>query len=300
MIFNVAKKLIALTAFTRTATKFRWAGLFLATLILSLSIAMGDAVAASSKVRNNRANFDHNRTGFLLQGVHARVSCETCHARGVFKGTPKDCSGCHTEGSRVGASSKPSQHIPTNEKCETCHKSSSWTSAKMNHASITPGSCSNCHNNSKMPGKPAQHIKTSASCDTCHSPHGWLPAKGFNHVDNNVTGNCASCHNGVKALGKPASHIPTTAACETCHNNNNFNNFKGIKFNHAGVTAGCATCHNGTTALGKSNSHIQTAAACETCHSSTTSFKGGKMDHTGITTGLSLIHIFKLLLIQNA
>lgn len=47
--------------------------------------------------------FDHSRTGFLLKDVHTTLKCEQCHVDGIFKNTPKDCAGCHTTGSRVGA-----------------------------------------------------------------------------------------------------------------------------------------------------------------------------------------------------
>ena len=38
--------------------------------------------------------FDHN-SSFPLVGVHAAQQCASCHAGGVFQGTPRDCVGCH-------------------------------------------------------------------------------------------------------------------------------------------------------------------------------------------------------------
>ena len=138
----------------------RWVGLLFTVLLMILTLAVANADAAGNKTsKKGRAKFDHNKTGFVLQGEHARVNCESCHAKGVFKGTPKDCGGCHSQGSRINATAKSSQHIVTNEKCESCHQVTGWAEAKMSHASIAPGSCSNCHNNSKMAGKPAHHIK---------------------------------------------------------------------------------------------------------------------------------------------
>lgn len=42
--------------------------------------------------------FDHQTTGFSLTGKHEDVRCETCHIKGIFKGTPKDCASCHVQG----------------------------------------------------------------------------------------------------------------------------------------------------------------------------------------------------------
>ncbi|MEJ2572223.1 MAG: hypothetical protein P8164_01330, partial [Gammaproteobacteria bacterium] len=66
-----------------------------------LLLASGGATAAT------RINFDHFTTGFPLTGAHKGVDCESCHNRGVFKGTPTKCSGCHMTGTLAGATAKP-------------------------------------------------------------------------------------------------------------------------------------------------------------------------------------------------
>lgn len=45
-----------------------------------------------------RIAFDHARTGFPLDGAHARVRCAACHTKG-FKGTPRQCAACHSSSS---------------------------------------------------------------------------------------------------------------------------------------------------------------------------------------------------------
>ena len=57
--------------------------------------------------------FDHQTTGFSLTGKHEDVRCETCHIKGIFKGTPKDCASCHVQGNQRGALAKSARHIPT-------------------------------------------------------------------------------------------------------------------------------------------------------------------------------------------
>ena len=42
----------------------------------------------------NQARFDH-AASFPLVGVHAQQTCASCHKGNVFKGTPRDCVGCH-------------------------------------------------------------------------------------------------------------------------------------------------------------------------------------------------------------
>ena len=87
-----------------------WTTLLLATILVVLSFATGVASAASQKVRST-VNFNHSKTGFLLTGAHAKINCESCHSKGVFKGTPKDCNGCHTQGGRILATAKPANHV---------------------------------------------------------------------------------------------------------------------------------------------------------------------------------------------
>lgn len=41
-----------------------------------------------------RVAFDHARTGFPLEGAHARVRCAACHENG-FQGVARQCSACH-------------------------------------------------------------------------------------------------------------------------------------------------------------------------------------------------------------
>ena len=46
------------------------------------------------------SSFNHDKTGFELVGPHERLSCDSCHIRGIFKGIPKKCEICHERGSK--------------------------------------------------------------------------------------------------------------------------------------------------------------------------------------------------------
>ena len=161
-------------------------------------------------------DFDHARTGFQLSGAHRNERCESCHIQGIFKGTPTQCASCHTSrGQRASFSTMPANHIPTKQTCDSCHNTASFSGARFNHAGVTPGTCSTCHNGKTATGKPAAHIATTAACDSCHKTSAWTPA-AFSHTGV-APGACSTCHNGKTASGKPAMHIPTTAACDSCH-----------------------------------------------------------------------------------
>ena len=226
-------------------------------------------------------DFDHLRTGFPLTGAHTQVECQTCHARGVFKGTPRQCDLCHIQGNRMGASAKPNNHVQTTQFCDQCHTNTvSWVGARFRHTGITPGSCGTCHNGTTATGKPAKHIQTTAACDTCHRTNAWIPAS-FNHAS--VTpGSCGTCHNGTTATGKPTNHVQTTSSCDACHRTTAW---LPATFSHANVAPGtCNTCHNGTTATGKPTTHIATTASCDACHR-TTAWLPATFSHASVAPG---------------
>jgi hypothetical protein len=88
------------------------------------------------------ANFDHS-TFFVLDGKHAEIGCTDCHQNHVFKGTPADCSSCHTE---------PDIHKGFfGLQCQDCHTTSAWHPARLlSHAF------------------PLDHGGSTVECQTCH------------------------------------------------------------------------------------------------------------------------------------
>ena len=74
----------------------------LAVMLLLFSL---HAMAADTPTTGR--DFNHDATGFPLNGGHATAACENCHIGGVFKGTPKICEECHALGKRVVATPKP-------------------------------------------------------------------------------------------------------------------------------------------------------------------------------------------------
>src|SRR5579864_1153066 len=110
-------------AWARTWTPSTW--------LLAL-VAMFVFIPHASAVQ--RTQFDHLTTGFELVGAHRDLSCEYCHQKGVFKGTPRICVGCHTIGSRISATPRPANHISTQAECQFCHSLYNFTPiVRMDH-----------------------------------------------------------------------------------------------------------------------------------------------------------------------
>jgi hypothetical protein len=111
------------------------------------------------------ATFNHST--FALVGVHAQQACAACHVNNVFKGTARDCVGCHrTNFDRTTSPNHAAAGFPTT--CDSCHRAtdSTWAQGTFNHTRfpITSGkhkaACTACHTN------PASY--QSFTCLTCH------------------------------------------------------------------------------------------------------------------------------------
>ena len=119
-------------------------------------------------------NFDHNQTGFPLQGAHITVDCIECHTNG-FEGTPTNCASCHIED--FNETSNPDHEInqfPLD--CESCHTEDAWVPSTFDHNTIYPFT--------------GAHISIANECAACH-----------NGDYNNTPNTCAGCHS-LKILTK--------------------------------------------------------------------------------------------------
>ena len=246
---------------------------------LFLLAALVTLCTAASAQASGKAPFDHLSTGFALNGAHTNARCESCHQRGQFKGTPRDCASCHTAGSAWARGNllKGAQHVSTTQACDSCHSTRSFAGARFSHGGVAPGGCQSCHNGSSAPGKPAGHLSTRNSCDSCHSTQAWTPAASFDHTGV-APGTCISCHGpGGQGTQRPGTHIPVAGSqsCDSCHRS--FTTWRPSSFNHSQVvvTAQCAGCHTGSFAPadGKPANHIPYTAigavgnaSCDVCH----------------------------------
>ncbi len=263
-------------------------------VLLCMMFCLAPIVQAASATA--KQPFDHTKTGFILKDVHTTLRCEQCHVEGIFKNTPKDCAGCHSLGSRVGATPKPGNHVQTTSACDTCHISpTSFLVKSFKHAGITSG-CSSCHSGQSLGvlSKSATHFPTTLECVACHKNTNTFLSWKMDHTG--ITSTCSTCHGETRMLfsgvvNKPAAHIATNGAgCETCHSS--FTTFSGATFDHSGpaIAGACNNCHrhqySGVTS--QSAVHFPTGALqCDTCHTAANtasykSFLGGHYDHGGL------------------
>ncbi|HEY5761891.1 MAG TPA: cytochrome c3 family protein [Rhodocyclaceae bacterium] len=268
----------------------RIAGALARSLVILMALA---AVPAAAQNISGSGSFNHATVGYTLDGAHVRERCESCHRQGLFRGTPRDCAGCHRSGGR--APGKTPSHVPTTTACDACHLTSNWSISTFRHQpaqGVSVGSCAICHNGSSAHGKPANHIVTNAACDSCHRSTAWTPA-GYTHALA-TPGSCQSCHNGIRATGRSIRHIPTSTSCEQCHAIGSAfapttTSTATLHSAMSGpVAAGnCAMCHNGNytaqNAQAKPASHIPTSEQCDSCHSSTTTWATASFDHGSLS-----------------
>ena len=242
------------------------------------------AQAAPAAPAASAPPFDHSRTGFILKDVHLTLKCEQCHVDGIFKNTPKVCSGCHTLGTRVASKPKPINHVPTTAECDSCHISTtSFLVNSYKHVGVT-GNCKSCHNGMYLgvKGQPQVHIPTLQPCETCHTNTSTFVSWRMDHTG--MTSDCFNCHGGPAGepgiVGtypsvtsfNPFTHLPMQTPpqdCSACHIG--FVSFLGATFRHTSTTAACSTCHSGQlVGVVSINPSIHTplpsGTTCDTCH----------------------------------
>ncbi len=267
-----------------------------------LSLAWPLLVSAAKTGVSER--FNHDKTGFVLQGRHVHAACESCHTRGIFKRTPRTCAGCHGQAGRIVATRRPSTHIRSTGRCGQCHTQVEWKPARVDHFEVR-GSCAGCHNGRTAAGKTATHLPTTLECDSCHSTTAWKPAR-FDHAK--VVGGCYSgCHDGSGSGRSKADagygHLPSSNACEACHRSPGRSWVSNTIVDHGNVRGSCQSCHAGQSFGSKKGmskadrpGHVATTAACDSCHVNTQNFttwagaSGKPGNHDTLTSGCAGCH----------
>ncbi len=137
--------------------------------------------------------FDHDTSGFKLDGAHLKTACDKCHIKETLNGKPfqkfagipfKECSSCHKDvhRGRFGVN------------CGNCHNTLSFTSVNKNsfdhgktkfpllgaHSKVI---CSDCH------GKNPLSRPKFAECTDCHKD-----AHFGEFTSGNIVEDCKKCH----------------------------------------------------------------------------------------------------------
>lgn len=185
-------------------------------------------------MRFDQENFDHNLTGYELEGKHNEVDCKKCHTpdyiqdleikkrEGTFLGLVEDCLSCHDDFH---------QETLSND-CMSCHDMEGWEPAsKFNHDDTDypltgkhiDVDCIECHQITEKNGVKFQEFADVdfADCVSCHKdPH-----------NNQLQGSCTACHteDSFQVLKKGFNHNRTDFTlkgahkaidCYTCHAEN--------------------------------------------------------------------------------
>jgi hypothetical protein len=203
-----------------------------------------------------KERFDHAQAGWVLQGKHARLTCEQCHTpknipaemrnamkrknlSASFAGLETNCTACHTDTHRG----------QLGDDCARCHGMETWKKP--------PGFS---HDRTRYPlsGK-----HEDVECAKCHKPIATLGAqiqyRGFTFYEN-----CGSCHRDPHggALRGDCQHCHTAADWKAAKLSGGFDHSKTkfpLQGRHAAVA--CRQCHK-TENFGAPVAH----ARCLDCH----------------------------------
>lgn len=226
-----------------------------------------------------REAFDHTRTGWALEGRHAKIACAECHKpervapavrelepgidpSRTFLGLSAACTACHAD---------PHRGSLAPASCTDCHSQESWKSPRgFDHAKTrypltgkhAKAPCLDCHRQRDAAAKTLVfdqfRAAGSPACVECHrDPHAGKLGSA-----------CASCHGTTSFRGTPAGTLDhdrtayplhgkhRAVECAKCH-------APGRELRIPGYER-CETCHRDPH-LGQ----LRTAAvggACATCH----------------------------------
>jgi hypothetical protein len=210
-------------------------------------------------------SFNHNSV-FALVGLHGTQTCTACHKNNVYRGTPRQCVGCHQD--NYNRTQRPS-HIAAgfSTTCDSCHRPTdpTWTGASFNHSSVfalvglhATQACSACHVNNVYKG-------TSRTCVGCHQTQ-YNATRTPSHAAAGFPTSCDSCHKATDAtwLQGTFTHTrfplsgPHNVTCARCHTaSNNFAVFS------------CTVCHARAETDGHHKGragYIYDSNACYSCH----------------------------------
>ncbi len=230
-----------------------------------------DCAACHTTVRWPGAVFDHDATQFALTGAHRAVTCQDCHADGVYRGKPTACMTCH-QPDYAATTAPPHLSLSFPADCTQCHTTTAWPGGTYNHATTSfpltgahiPTPCASCHVGGVYRGTPA-------TCVACHQSD-YNATTNPRHSTAMFPTTCTSCHSTATWIGAQfnhdaqyfpiysGAHRNRWSTCADCHTNNQ---------NYAVFT--CLSCHehNKTSMDSKHrgrNGYSYTSTACYSCH----------------------------------
>jgi hypothetical protein len=212
--------------------------------------AFGDGCLSCHDGVDRYAAFDHQETGFLLQGGHSLPGCGDCHAGMTtpeqLAETSAVCFSCHAQDDAHAGQ--------FGTDCAACHTSQAWKPASFDHNAtdfpLTGAhvglACTSCHAQGTFQGlqtacvschaEPAYHQGLfGVDCVQCHVTSNWRPAS-FNWPHTFPLG-----HGGAQTCSNCHTTTLSTYTCYTCHDQAKMQK----EHNKEGITdlSNCARCH---------------------------------------------------------
>jgi len=212
--------------------------------------------------------FEHQRSGFALDGAHGTASCRACHLSLEFNRVEStcvschldvhqgefgvDCAGCHTTSQFVDRFEDVRSHsltrfplsgAHTTLDCAACHPIRAEGESRFVN---TPMECQACHLDAYLSTTDPDHaaLEFDRDCEQCHETAAWAGIR-FDRFDHNRTGfslsgahsslDCTQCHADDRFTGTPAD-------CYSCHQQH-FETATRPNHASAGFSTQCQECH---------------------------------------------------------
>jgi len=222
-------------------------------------------------IRFQKEKFNHDLTGYPLQGAHAKRSCSDCHKPAnitearlkkksfTYLGLSTGCVACHNN-----------PHRPTlGETCGDCHVFEAFKPASRfshdrarfrlagRHATVP---CESCHRETTGGATPVRVFKGLSftrctdchadphgnrfgqECEQCHTAQSFTSLKNGNQFNHELTRfslegrhrqvTCDQCHT------REAGRRPAFSRCNNCHTD-----YHRGQLTRAGITPDCSECH---------------------------------------------------------
>ena len=224
-------------------------------------------------IRFDQKKFDHNSTGYKLEGAHSKIECKDCHKPSnikdnnikkridTFLGLQRNCKSCH----------KDYHQNTLGDKCASCHNLTKFRPANGFD-----------HNKSKFKLKGAHQQQECIECHKKSTKNG-VEYQAFNGLN---FSSCVSCHKDVHN-GKFGIN------CLKCHNENSFKqpNLANGSFNHNAtdypltgkhIGVDCKLCHKGNSFTNPIN-----FTQCKNCHKD---FHNGDFVKNGVSPDCKECH----------
>lgn len=185
-------------------------------------------------VHLQKDKFDHNDTGYKLEGKHAKKQCADCHK-------PENIKDAFIK-------KKHETYLGLNDECLTCHEDFHQKSLAIN--------CLNCHNyDTFKQASKFEHTKakfqlrgkhSEVACEKCHSKS-VRNGKNFQQFTGLQFQSCVNCH-------KDPHENKFGQNCKDCHSEDSFKSIRSLggHFDHS------------KTGFPLQGRHVQ--LACKLCH----------------------------------